>query len=375
MSAHDKLEHQLRASIARTAPQRPTPGPRRQSWSRHLSALIVALSSATVLAVAVIALVLLHHGSSPSPTPTPPATTRHGSRFGPPPRDPGPIPANVDDAVVAAWNTAWRKDPACRPASGQGPGSGVTDATPSSEMLSALPELRRPATSVDHLPTSLYKRFGGRLRLLVGGDGGDVYIRYLRRVRVTAGPTFYLVPVANLGRPPLSASAANRCYRLEAAALQAALRSVPAAKRAPTRRYGDAEFALGRYNLETSSVHEGASLFAENINGGGGGGGAQSLESIQQGGPLGGGGGNPPTSIVMDGIVPSSVARVTLHFPAIQHEGRRLPTLNATGEVANNVFIIPIPTLFQRGGWPSAAIWRSANGTIIKTVNERPFHP
>ncbi len=203
MSAHDKLEHQLRASVRSAAAGTRAARRRPWSWSRRLSGLIMALSSATVVAVAVIALVVLHHGRSPSPTPTPPATTHHGSRFGPPPPDPGPIPDNVDDAVVAAsWNTAWRQDPACRPAGGQGPGSGVTNATPSSAMLSALPELRRPATSADRLPANLYKRFGGRLTLLVGGPGGDVYVRYVRRVRVAEGRIYYLIPVANLGRPP-----------------------------------------------------------------------------------------------------------------------------------------------------------------------------
>jgi hypothetical protein len=39
------------------------------------------------------------------------------------------------------------------------------------------------------------------------------------------------------------------------------------------------------------------------------------------------------------------------------------------------VFVIPIPTLFERGGWPATAIWRSASGKVIKTVDERPFHP
>jgi hypothetical protein len=77
----------------------------------------------------------------------------------------------------------------------------------------------------------------------------------------------------------------------------------------------------------------------------------------------------------MDGIVPSGVATVTLKFPAARYGGRTLPALSATGNVVNNVFVIPIPTLFQRGAWPTAAIWRSATGQVIKTVNERPFHP
>jgi hypothetical protein len=372
MGAHDQLEHQLRASVARTASRRPALRLRLLSWSRGLPALIVALSTATALGVAVVALVALHHGRSPSSRPTPPATTHHGSRFGPPPRDPGPIPRNVDDAAVAAaWNTAWSKDPTCRP----GPGArraGVSYGRPSAAMLSTVPVLSRPATSADRLPASLY--FGGRLGPWF--QGGQIYVRYVRRVRVVDGSTYYLVPAAMRARPPLSNTAANRCYRLTVAALRAELSTVPAAERAATRRYGDAEFAVGRYNLGTSSVYDGVFLLSEHANGGGGGGGGQSLSSIRQGGPLGGGGGgSPPTPIVMNGIVPTGVATVTLQFPASRHGSHRLPPLNATGDVVNNVFVIPIPTLFERGGWPTTAIWRSASGKVIKTVDERPFHP
>ena len=71
-------------------------------------------------------------------------------------------------------------------------------------MLSTLPILRRPATSADRLPANLYIHFHGRLKLLLGGQGGDVYVRYVRRVRVADGSTFYLVPATKLGRPPLS---------------------------------------------------------------------------------------------------------------------------------------------------------------------------
>jgi hypothetical protein len=237
-------------------------------------------------------------------------------------------------------------------------------------MLSTVPVLSRPATSADRLPARLYTN--GRLTGLV--PQGQIYVRYVRRVRVVDGSTYYLVPVAKLGRAPLSPAAANQCYQLTVAALRAELPTIPRAKRAPTLRYGDAEFALGRYNLETSNVHEGVFLLSERANGGGGS--VQSLSSIRQGGPLGGGGGGtPPTPIVMNGIVPPGVATVTLTFPASRYKSRRLPPLNATGDVVNNVFVISIPTLFQRGAWPATAIWRSASGDVIKTVNERPFHP
>jgi hypothetical protein len=239
-------------------------------------------------------------------------------------------------------------------------------------MFSTLPVLSRPATSADRLPASLY--FGGRLGPWF--QGGQIYVRYVRRVRVVDGSTYYLVPATELGRPPLSQTAANRCYRLTVAALRAELPTVPAAERTSTRRYGDAEFAVGRYNLQTSSVYEGVFLFTEHANGGGGGSGGQSLSSIRHGGPLGGGGGgNPPTPIVMNGIVPAGVATVTLTFPATRHGTKRLPPLSATGDVINNVFVIPIATLFQRGGWPATAIWRSASGQIVNTINEGPFHP
>jgi hypothetical protein len=165
-------------------------------------------------------------------------------------------------------------------------------------MLSTLHVLSRPATSADRLPASLY--FGGRLGLSFQG-GGQVYVRYVRRVRVLDGSTYYLVPAAKLGRPPLSQMAANRCYELTVRALRAELPTVPAVERAATPRYGDAEFAVGRYNLETSSVHEGVFLFSERANGGGGAGGGQSLSSIRQGGPLGGDGGGTPPHTDRDG--------------------------------------------------------------------------
>jgi hypothetical protein len=376
MTAHDQLERQLRASVARQRTARGR-GPRPQRWSRGVSALMIAATTAVALAVTGIALLALHHGRPPSSTPAVPATTTTAHpRIGPRPRDPGPIPKDVDDAVVAnSWNTAWRQDPTCAPHARRGPGAGVSDGTPSATMLSTLPILRRPATSADHLPANFYFHAGGRLVVLAAQDG-DVYIRYVRRVRVAQGRTFYLVPVTRIGRPPLPPAKADRCYRLEVAALTAQLPTVPTPERAPTRRYGLAEFALGRYNLETSTVHDGVALIEQNINGGGGGGGVESLASIAQGGQLGGGGGGkPPVPIILDGIVPTGVASVTLHFPAMHHGRHHLPALNATGKVIDNVFIIPIPTLFKRGGWPTTATWRSTTGKLIKTINETPFHP
>lgn len=203
-----------------------------------------------------------------------------------------------------------------------------------------------------------------------------MYIRYVRLARVVDGISFYLIPVGNLGGRPLSQNAAARCYRLLVAALRAQLPKVPSTERATTLRYATSEFASARWNLANPSVYEGVSLLYQFPGGGGGGSGGLSPWMIRQGGILGGGGGGtPPHPIIMHGIVPPHVATVTLKFPASGHGSRRLPALSATGDVVNNVFVIPVATLFQRGGWPSTAIWRSPSGEVIKTIDESPLHP
>lgn len=107
------------------------------------------------------------------------------------------------------------------------------------------------------------------------------------------------------------------------------------------------------------------------ISGGGGGSGTGGLNlaMIEQGGTLGGG--SSPGGVIMYGIVPSGVATVTLEFPAT----RRLRALAATGKVVANVFVMRLPTLFARGGWPTTTVWRAADGHVVKTIDERPFHP
>lgn len=60
MSAHDKLEHQLRASVARSAVRRPARRLGLWSRSRGVPVLIVVGSTAVAVGVAVFALVALH---------------------------------------------------------------------------------------------------------------------------------------------------------------------------------------------------------------------------------------------------------------------------------------------------------------------------
>jgi hypothetical protein len=369
MNAHDRLEHQLRSSVARNADRRRTRS-RHGLWSRGLSWLLLAVSCAVVLSVALFALVSLHHHRAQTPQPAPAATNDHRPPHSSAPPSPGPIPRNADDAVIAAsFNTASKEDRACGPGAA-GPFATISQGSPSATILSTLPILRRPATSADQLPSPRY--FHGRL---IGPfQGGVVYVRYVRLARVVDGISFYLVPVGNLGRPPISQTAADRCYRLMVAALRAQLPKVPTNNRAVTLRYGKSQFAEARWNLANSSVYQGVFLLYQ-LPDGGGSGSVVRASMIQQGGTLGGGG-SASSGIMLDGIVPPDVATVTLNFPATRYRGHRLPPLSVTGNVVNDVlFIHPIPTLFQRGGWPTSAIWRSASGKVIKTINETPFHP
>ena len=366
MSAHDQLERQLRASVARNAGRLPL-WPRLQSSGP--SVVLVAVSSVAALGVAVFALVELGHRHPPASPPAAPVTRHHASvHHATPPPSPGPIPSNVDDAVVAgSFNAAMAADRACAraPASRR---VSISEGSPSPAMLWQLATLRRRATSADRLP-----RFYAGGVVPPGPNARGVYVRYIRLARVIDGESFYLVPVASVGFPALPQTVADRCYQLEVAALRKALPSVPASERAATRRYGDAQFALGRYNLSVSSVHEGIFIVSVRPGGGGGMDGGETPATLARTGMLGGG--SSPVGIVMDGIVPDGVATVTLRFPATVYHGRRVAALNATGRVVNNVFVVPVPTLFERGGWPVSAVWRSASGGVIKTVDERPFHP
>jgi hypothetical protein len=349
MSAHKRLSRQLRASVARAGDRRPGLASRLRLWSGGLPVLVIVATTTVAVAAAAVSI----------------EATR--------PKDPGPIPHNVDDRVVAAaWNTAWAKDPACRPVP-VGSTSSVTSATPGQAFFSTFPILRRPMTAADQLPAPYNPGAGRPLGLLA--QSGDIYSRYVRRVRVVPGTTFYLVPMTGLGGPPVSPAVADHCYELTVAALAASLHQVPKAERAATRRYGRAEFAEGRYNLERRHTHTAVFIVYSHAEGGGADGG-QSPATIRRTGMLGGfGGGIPHEPSTMYGIVPPGVATVTIRFPATHHGTRRLPPLDATGKVINNVFVIRVPSLFSRHGWPASEVWRSASGRVIKTVNERKFQP
>ncbi len=100
---------------------------------------------------------------------------------------------------------------------------------------------------------------------------------------------------------------------------------------------------------------------------------AETPSTIRRMGTLGGTGfARPDAPFVMAGIVPAGVASVSLRYPGSVRHGKRLPKLTATGDVVNNVFVIPIPTRYENAS-PASAIWRSQSGEVLKTINARPL--
>ena len=92
-------------------------------------------------------------------------------------------------------------------------------------MLSTLPFLRRPATAADRLPASLY--FHGAAAAAGSRRRGEVYVRYIRRVRVADGTQLLPGTGRQARTAPAVTGSGDRCYRLEVAALRAATAERP----------------------------------------------------------------------------------------------------------------------------------------------------
>lgn len=342
MSAHKRLSQQLRTSVAQTNGLRLGLRSRLRLWAGGLPVLVIVASTTVAVAAAAVSIEVAK------------------------PKGPGSPPHNVSSTLVnEAMARAWGKDGLCY----SGPltrGAHTTSGTPGPAFFSELPILRRPRTAADGVPWPF------KVSQVAPGRG-EAYKRYIRRARVVDGIKFYLVPVNRAGSPPLSAAAANRCYQLMVNDLRADLSRVPVARRAPTRRFGDAEYAVLRYDLEHSHVHGGVYLLYSGREDSGIGGG-QSPATIRRVGEISGFGG-PGKPRMVDGIVPPGVATVTLRFPAKHYEGRRLRELTVSGNVVNNVFAIPVGTLFERGGVPASEVWRSPSGKVIKTIKGKGLQP
>jgi len=176
-----------------------------------------------------------------------------------------------------------------------------SEGTPSSRLLSILGVLRRPQTASDALPPPFDAGGPG----LTFGEG--VYVKFIRRARVVAGTTYYLVPVADGPGPHCSAREGVSFATVE---------------------------ALGQGSGSPATVGE-----------------------IEHGRWIGHSG-------VQYGVVPDGVQKVTLRYPA-RHRLRATVTVT----VLENVYVAKAPPAARASVspvLPKAVVWRSATGSVLE---------
>jgi hypothetical protein len=359
-SFFDELETQLHAAargqVAINNANRPT----RRSWTRSAAHGIPALLAVgTTIAIAVLALVLIrHHQPNPprnQPGGTPPAASG-------PPAFPHLNRAERKEIhyLMKAEGAVFRRDSACSrvpPGGDPGRAPSLSQGSPSAPTLAILGLLRRPAAPSDRLPPRIIGRPGSR-HVYPNGTippVTGVYVRYIRKARHRFGANYYLAPAENVNwRSPLP----ERCYSEQATALRQELPQIPPQLRAGALAL---EPRYLNYLRQTTRPYPGVSLVAINDTGNGDGGSGFSISQIEAGRTLTTG---APSGVpVVYGLAPDGVHTVTFHY-----KGRPAKTVL----VINNVFILhDTRDRLPHNGFPDKLVWRSAAGTVIKTITWR----
>jgi hypothetical protein len=337
---------------------------RGRTWGATAAqAVPVGLTVLATLAIAVLAVTLLHHVRAGN------ASHRPAS---PPPSSNGPIqllPTNPNRTqrqeityLYDAQANAARQDQVCNSDRSQA-GFGnpalrpsLSQAAPSAATLAILGVLRRPAVPSDKLPPRL---IGAPPHQHVYPDGTippvkDVYIRYVRKARHRFGANYYVIPAGDVNSlVPVPA----RCWAEQRVALQRELPTIPARLRAGVLALEPLFVAQQRHN---DLPYPGVCLIGINDTGNGGGGcdAGGSLSQIQDG--TGAMPSDAPTGVgVVDGLVPDGVRTVTFEY-----QRHRSVTVLAI----NNVFIVRRQGL-PNYGFPNTILWRAADGRIIKVIH------
>ena len=230
-------------------------------------------------------------------------------------------------------------------------------------LLSILGVLRRPRSPGDEPPRRPFGRVVG------------LYVNYVRFARSAQGRRWYvwvdggpwgLLPPANIAR----------CLTAQQAAFRSELPTVPPSLRAPTTRLFNEQLRGERraFLHHPPGIGAGVTLAALSRSGGFGGGGADAAQIVHQGMWIseGGGTGADPGRTLFAGIVPDGVATVTLHYPAGKlgsFSHRSGPAITVTARAVNNVVVVAVERAGQQAVARLTATWRSADGSIVKTLH------
>jgi hypothetical protein len=185
----------------------------------------------------------------------------------------------------------------------------IDQGTPGKALLSRLAVLRRPQTAEDQLPPGPNAPEPPLL-----GEG--IYVNYIRHAATVDGAGYYLVPVQRALR-------AGGCPAAEEVLL---VRTEPGSV--------SSSGVTARGLLEGKDV--GTRWFAGHS--------------------------------TVYGIVPDGVARVTIRYVG---PGRHR-LINVNARPVNNVFFVPVPAAVAGSALPvvpSAVVWRSRKGRVMKTIH------
>jgi hypothetical protein len=362
----DDLEAQLQTAARAQSPatnSRYRDGGRR--WiGVALRAAPVGLAVLCALAIAVLAVVFVHHGRPGAVGRS--ATSSASSSSGPVqllPLHPSPAERAELALIYGAQQTVNRSDQACQVAlpdlGNPSRRPSLSEGSPSRSTLAALGVLRRPAVHSDKLPPRI---IGAPPNQHAFPDGTippvkDVYVRYIRKARHRYGANYYVVPAGNIN---ISEAIPTRCYDLQERVLATKLAHVSAPVRAGTlgleRRY----LTQMRHN---ALPYPGVCLLAINGTGNGDGdcGAGGSLAQIKNG--LAVSGGAPTGAEVYYGLAPDGVRRITFSFDS------KYAHHPVTALVISNVFVVRNDR--GRLGPIAREIWRAADGLIIKVIHQR----
>ena len=353
MTLLPQVKNQLDAAAHRQVRRRRGSPVHGLGWLPHIVPnLPVAFSGITAIAIAVLALTVLHGGGSrpahPAqhrPTLTAPQSRPHPSG------QPSPGQQAINAAINKAANQTVHSDHACQ---NENRGPTRVHGSPGQQLLSHLGVLRRPAIQSPTLQTLLGGGFSA---------GSRVYVDYIRLAQIAYGSAFYLIPEGNpSGLGPIPA----RCFT----EMRARLKHL-AAHLAPSQQTAALQQQAQNFRTMRQQTDRSGLCFAivttrqvrppNGVNSGCG-----STTAFLQPGLSGGiGQGDRAGGQIFGAVVPDGVAAVTLKFSA----SRTDPARTLTAQAINNVVVFKIPPHTAHADFPSEIIRRAANGQIISTTS------
>jgi len=344
-SFFDDLEAQLRsAARARTGSAGPSDVPVRRRRRPGLGWLGAGIAAVPILAAVLVTLVVVgaafvlagHRGhGSASPQGSPPPGQNIAAIIAHTPQQ----QLRRELSYITTATAGVERSKACRVQ--QPAGATYIQGSPGPDLLSILSVLRRPATPADRLNSEV-----------VAGTP-DIYRAYVRRASSAGGISYYIVP-ARYDRAASIPS--ERCFELQAAALNQELPKLPASLRQPARELQRAFIAYDR-SIVAHAPRD--TICFVNIG------------HNETGTECG----IPPDAIkegqagqenqgTYSGVVPDGVATVTLSFPA----ARGRPARAVTASVNSNVYSVHVSTPSVSPPTPTV-IWRSSQGRVLKRIS------